>query len=71
MAVNVARFLAVDPEIALRKANRKFAARFREMEQRAAHAGRRLAESSKDDLEALWEASKGKRAPATTAGDKR
>ena len=60
VAVNVARFLGLDPEIALKKANRKFAARFREMEQQAAQQGRRLANLSKDELEALWEASKGR-----------
>lgn len=58
VAANVARFLGVDPEIALKKTNRKFIARFREMERQAARQGRRLADASKDELEALWEASK-------------
>ncbi len=62
VAANVARFLGIDPEIALKKANRKFSARFREMERRAARAGRRLAEVRRDDLETLWEAAKGKEA---------
>ncbi len=62
VAANVARFLGIDPEIALKKANRKFSARFREMERRAARAGRRLAEVPRDDLETLWEAAKGKEA---------
>ena len=31
-AVNLARFLHVDPEIALKRANAKFSARFRQME---------------------------------------
>ncbi len=57
-AVNVARFLKVDPELALRKANRKFAARFRAMEQGAKRAGRPLAESSFEELDALWEQAK-------------
>jgi len=60
VAVNVARFLGVDPEVALKKANRKFSARFRQMEQQAARAGQRLADLPKDQLEALWETSKGK-----------
>jgi tetrapyrrole methylase family protein/MazG family protein len=66
VAVNVARFLGVDPEVAVKKANRKFSGRFREMEQQAARAGQRLADVPKDQLEALWEASKGKglQAPA-------
>ncbi len=71
VAVNVARFLGVDPEIALKQANRKFSARFREMEQRAAQAGRRLAETSKDELESLWEASKSKRVPVAAPGSRR
>lgn len=66
VAVNVARFLDLDPEIALKKANRKFAARFREMEEAAAKTGRRLAETSKEELEVLWEASKEK--PLKTSG---
>ncbi len=58
VAVNVARFLGVDPEIALKKSNRKFAARFRQMECEAARTGRPLADSTKDQLEELWQASK-------------
>ncbi len=65
VAVNVARFLGIDPEIALKKANRKFTARFRQMEQQAARQGRSLAGASKDDLENLWAASKRKALPAT------
>lgn len=65
VAVNVARFLGVDPEIALKKANRKFSSRFRKMEQEAKRTGRPLAESSKDELEKLWQASK--RTTAATA----
>ena len=38
--VNVARFLGVDPEIALKKANRKFKKRFQWMEAAARRAGR-------------------------------
>ena len=58
VAVNVARFLGVDPEIALKKANRKFATRFRWMEQEAARNGRRLAEVPRQEMENLWEHSK-------------
>jgi tetrapyrrole methylase family protein / MazG family protein len=60
VVVNVARFLGIDPEIALKKASGKFTARFKEMELQAAGQGRRLADTSKDDLEELWEASKAK-----------
>jgi MazG family protein len=60
VAVNVARFLQVDPEIALQKANRKFIERFQWMERAAAKRGRRLAEVSREQMEELWEQSKGR-----------
>jgi len=62
VAVNVARFLGVDPEIALKRANRKFITRFRQMEQQARASGSRLADLSRRDLEALWVAAKKKAA---------
>ena len=58
-AVNVARFLHVDPEIALKKANAKFAARFREMERLARESGKELADFPRAEMEALWERAKG------------
>ena len=57
-AVNVARFLDVDPEIALKKANAKFAARFRSMEALARRTGRELADVPRDEMERLWEQAK-------------
>jgi tetrapyrrole methylase family protein/MazG family protein len=54
-AMNVARFLKLDPELALRRANAKFEARFRAMEQEAQRTGRKLADSSPAELDALWE----------------
>ncbi len=71
VAANIARFLDVDPEIALRKANRKFTRRFQAMERGAARAGRRLGDASKEELEALWEASKGKGPPAGAMGQRK
>jgi len=58
VAVNVARFLHVDPEIALKKANGKFQSRFRWMEQQAARAGRKLADTPRGEMEQLWDAAK-------------
>jgi MazG family protein len=52
--VNLARFMGFDAEIALKKANRKFAQRFREMERLAALRGQALAGLSSDELEELW-----------------
>lgn len=57
-AVNAARFLELDPEIALRRANGKFRARFEEMERRARETGRNLAEVPREEMEELWESAK-------------
>jgi MazG family protein len=56
--VNVARFLGVDPEVALKKANRKFAQRFRWMESRAARQGTPFADVPRARMEELWNESK-------------
>ena len=58
VAVNLARFLGFDPEVALKHSNLKFKLRFRNMELDAAHSGQRLAQLSKEELEVLWEAAK-------------
>ena len=50
--VNLARHLSVDPEKAMRFANRKFKRRFEAMENLA--AGERLSSMSGDYLESLW-----------------
>jgi len=54
-AVNLARFLHVDPEIALKKANAKFSARFRQMEKLAGERGKALADVPREEMERLWE----------------
>ena len=51
--VNFARFLKIEPEEALRKANRKFEARFRAIEQAPGFSGKSL-----DEMEELWVAAK-------------
>ncbi len=58
VAVNLARFLGFDPEVALKLSNQKFKLRFKNMEADAARSGQRLAQLSKDELEVLWEAAK-------------
>jgi MazG family protein len=57
-AMNVARFLKLDPELALRRANEKFESRFRAMEQEAARTGRSLSAASPAELDELWERAK-------------
>ena len=56
--VNVARYLSVDPESALRKTNRKFKRRFQFVERQLREQGKKLEESSIDEMEALWQRSK-------------
>jgi tetrapyrrole methylase family protein / MazG family protein len=57
-AVNLARFMHVDPEIALKKANAKFSRRFRAMEALARESGREFKHLPRAEMEALWEAAK-------------
>jgi MazG family protein len=57
-AVNVARFLGADPEIALKKANRKFQSRFQWMESAAVAEGQRLTDLPRERMEELWNLSK-------------
>jgi tetrapyrrole methylase family protein/MazG family protein len=57
-AVNLSRFLLVDPEIALKKANTKFVRRFREMERLASAAGRKFESFPRAEMESLWDAAK-------------
>lgn len=56
--VNLARFVNVDPETALRGANRKFERRFRFIEAELAALGQRPEDSSLDAMEQLWIAAK-------------
>lgn len=54
-AINLARFVNVDPEIALKKANAKFLKRFQAMERLAESSGRRLADVPRTEMESYWE----------------
>lgn len=57
-AVNLSRFLHVDPEIALKRANAKFSRRFRAMEAMARKTGREFKDLPREEMEALWDATK-------------
>jgi MazG family protein len=61
VCVNIARFLDVDPEIALKKANAKFKERFQWMESAAARKGHRFADLPRNEKEELWNRSKADR----------
>jgi len=56
--VNIARYLSVDPESALRKTNRKFRRRFSWLEERLREQGRSLEEATLEEMEALWQQAK-------------
>jgi len=56
--VNIARYLSVDPESALRKTNRKFKRRFQWMENRLQQSGRSAEEAPMEELESLWQKAK-------------
>src|SRR5205823_2033054 len=56
--VNIARYLSLDPESALRKANRKFKTRFQWMERQLRASGRGPAQASAEELEQLWQQAK-------------
>lgn len=56
--VNIARYLKIDSESALKRANRKFKARFQYMEGELAKQGKTLEQSSLDEMEGLWQKAK-------------
>jgi MazG family protein len=58
VVVNLARFLKIDPELALKKSNQKFARRFREMERLAREQGLAFQNVPRPQMESLWEKSK-------------
>jgi MazG family protein len=56
--VNVARFVKVDPEQALRRTNTKFRERFGHVERRLAAQGKEVNGTPIEELEALWQEAK-------------
>ncbi len=56
--VNIARYLSLDPESALRRTNRKFKRRFQWMEEQLRAAGRSPQQASMAELETLWQQAK-------------
>ncbi|MCC6342305.1 MAG: nucleoside triphosphate pyrophosphohydrolase [Bryobacterales bacterium] len=56
--VNLARFLKVDPEQALRRTNAKFRKRFAHVEQGLAARGKTVSASTLEEMEALWQEAK-------------
>ena len=56
--VNIARYLSLDPESALRKTNRKFKRRFQHVEAQLHAAGRNLPDATLEEMEKLWQEAK-------------
>jgi MazG family protein len=56
--VNIARYLKIDSESALKRANRKFKMRFRYMESELAKQGRTLDQTPLEEMEFLWQKAK-------------
>lgn len=56
--VNYARFIKVDPEVALEKTNKKFIRRFRQMETMAKEQGKLLHDMNLAEMDALWNKAK-------------
>lgn len=54
-AANLARYLRSDPESCLRRANQKFAQRFRKLEREVAKRGKQVRECSAQELDTIWE----------------
>lgn len=57
-AVNVARKLGIDPDVALRRTNRKFMSRFRYIEEALEREGRAFDQMSLKELDRLWDEAK-------------
>jgi MazG family protein len=58
VAVNVARLTGVDPESALKSANRKFRRRFQYIEEQLRAEGRKPADSTLEEMDRLWNEAK-------------
>ncbi|MCX7724528.1 MAG: nucleoside triphosphate pyrophosphohydrolase [Thermodesulfovibrio sp.] len=53
--VNLARFLKIDPETALRKTNKKFEERFKKLEKIAQQRGKDLKNMTLSEMDTIWE----------------
>jgi len=60
VVVNLARYLSLDSELALKKTNRKFRRRFQYVEEQLRAQGRKPEEASLQEMETLWQESKQK-----------
>ncbi len=56
--INLSRFLAVDPESALERTNKKFIRRFQYMEEQVKGAGKELEDLSLSEMDVFWDKAK-------------
>jgi len=56
--INYARYINVDPELALARCNQKFKQRFQYIEEKAGEQGRALEEMTLSEMDALWDEAK-------------
>jgi XTP/dITP diphosphohydrolase len=56
--INYARFLDIDPELALERTNRKFIKRFQYLEEGAQRDGRRLQDMTLEEMDEYWNRAK-------------
>ena len=56
--VNIARYLSIDPESALKKTNRKFKRRFQWVERQLRERGASIHKATLNEMEDLWQAAK-------------
>ncbi len=58
VVVNIARYLSLDPESALKRTNRKFKRRFQWVEERLQEEGKLAQDAGMEQLESLWQQAK-------------
>src|SRR5437773_7805065 len=61
--VNIARYLKIDSESALKRANRQFKLHFQHMESELTKQGKSVEQTSLDEMEALWQTAKSETTP--------
>ena len=56
--INYARFIAIDPELALERTNKKFIGRFNYLEAEVKRLKKNLSEMSLEEMDKIWDESK-------------
>ena len=56
--INYSRFIGVNPEDALERTNKKFIHRFQYLEEKVAEQGKKMADMTLGEMEAIWQEAK-------------